>query len=487
MGSMPRRSPHVIWIAVPLAIAYFFGLNGAGLLGPDEPRYAAIAREMARSGDWITPRLWGAPWFEKPALLYWMSAAGFRLGLGPELAPRLPVATLALAFLAVYWWLLRREFGDWPAWCATAILGTSVGWMGFSQIGVTDLPMTAAFAAAMLFALRWIAKGDARFLPLTGALLGVAVLAKGLVPLVLAAPLGIAPLVSKGRLRIRDLISVRVVAPFLLVALPWYLLCYLRNGREFIDIFFWQQQVGRLHSSALLHTQQWWFYIPILLLGLLPWTPFVALGLRRANWRDPRRAFLMAWVLFGLIFFSAAVNKLPGYVLPLLPALCALIGIGLAETKQSGVLLACSAVLLVIFPVAIPLLPAAVAEGLSRAPGVRWQASWLLPLAVSGTIWLLSRRGKTWIAVAVVGACSAAGLFYVKAVALPDIDRVASARSLWHTVEGEPANVCVDTLTRSLRYGLNYYSDVPLPDCSERPVPWEIRQPVGGPPYIGQR
>src|ERR1700757_3741321 len=101
-----------------------------GVIGPDEPRYAAIAREMARSGDWITPRLWGQPWFEKPALLYWMIASGFRLGLGPELAPRLPVAALAVVFLGFYWWVLRREFGCRAAWFAVLILGTSAGWVG---------------------------------------------------------------------------------------------------------------------------------------------------------------------------------------------------------------------------------------------------------------------------------------------------------------------------------------------------------------------
>lgn len=94
--------------AVGLAGAlYLTGLTRMGMVGPDEPRYADVGRAMARSGDWITPRLWGHPWFEKPALLYWMTGAGFRLGLGPELAPRLPVALLSLAFLAFFWWRLR--------------------------------------------------------------------------------------------------------------------------------------------------------------------------------------------------------------------------------------------------------------------------------------------------------------------------------------------------------------------------------------------
>src|SRR6201996_4193677 len=110
---MARKIPRVLWASVPLAcLAYFYRLSAVGVIGPDEPRYASIAREMARSGDWITPRLWGQPWFEKPALLYWMTGTAFRLGLGPDLAPRLPVAATAVAFLAFYWWILRREFGS---------------------------------------------------------------------------------------------------------------------------------------------------------------------------------------------------------------------------------------------------------------------------------------------------------------------------------------------------------------------------------------
>jgi len=194
----------------------------------------------------------------------------------------------------------------------------------------------------------------------------------------------------------------------------------------------------------------------------------------------------MAWVLFGLLFFSAAVNKLPGYVLPLVPAVCALIGIGLAEAKQAGAALTVSALLLVVFPIAVPLLPAAVAQGLSRAPGVRFDWNWLLPIALSGAIWLLSRYGKTGTAAAVLAICAAAGLFYIKAVALPDVDRAASARSLWRTIQARPGDVCVDTLNRSLRYGLNYYSGVPLPDCADHPLPRQIRQAPGAPPYVAQ-
>src|SRR5689334_6626849 len=149
------------------------------MLGPDEPRYAAIGREMARSGDWITPRLWGEPWFEKPALLYWMTGAAFRLGLSEDLAPRLPVAIVSVAFLAAFFFLLRREFGERAALFATTILATSAGWIALSLAGLTDIPMAAAFSLAVLLAWRWTQKGDSTQLPYAAAALGIAVLAKG--------------------------------------------------------------------------------------------------------------------------------------------------------------------------------------------------------------------------------------------------------------------------------------------------------------------
>ena len=186
---MPRRIPRALWLVLPLAyFLYFYNLAAVGLIGPDEPRYAAISRTMAASGDWVTPRLLGQPWFEKPALLYWMEAVFFRAGFGAEIAPRLPVALLAVAFLGFYWWILRREFGGRPASFATAILGTSAAWIVSSQIGTTDLPLAATYSAAMLLALPWVRRREPAFLPWVAALLGLAVLAKGPVAVVLACP-----------------------------------------------------------------------------------------------------------------------------------------------------------------------------------------------------------------------------------------------------------------------------------------------------------
>jgi 4-amino-4-deoxy-L-arabinose transferase-like glycosyltransferase len=276
--------------------------------------------------------------------------------------------------------------------------------------------MTVAFSAGMLLAMPWVAKSDARSLPLVAALLGVAVLAKGLVPLVLAVPLALSPIL-RGRFdRLRDLLRPRAIAAFLLVALPWYALCYLRNGRQFLDVFFWQHQFQRFRSPALQHTQPWWFYIPVLLAGLLPWTPLAALVSQRGNWQDPRRRFLLVWLLFGLVFFSFAVNKLPGYMLPLLPALSALAGIGLAELDdfRLAIALASSALLLVLFPVAAQILPQAIAVGLSRAAEVRFGWSFLLPLVAGAFVWMLARRRKYSTALALIALGASFGYLYLK-------------------------------------------------------------------------
>src|ERR1700689_4402326 len=146
-------------MARPVALAAMIGLGcalyladltGMGLVSADEPRYAAIGRAMAQSGDWVTPRLWGKPWFEKPPLLYWMTAAASQARLDQDPAPPLPVAIVSVGFLIYFFIALRREFGERAAFYATTILATSAGWLAYSHVALTDLPMAATFAAAML-------------------------------------------------------------------------------------------------------------------------------------------------------------------------------------------------------------------------------------------------------------------------------------------------------------------------------------------------
>jgi 4-amino-4-deoxy-L-arabinose transferase-like glycosyltransferase len=449
-------------VAAVLYLLFFQGLSGVGLLGPDEPRYAAIGREMARSGDWITPRLWGQPWFEKPALIYWMAALGFRLGLGPELAPRLPVALTGTAFLVFFFFALRREFGPRAAGFATAILGTSAGWIAFSHAAVADLPMSAAFAAAMLLCLPWLDRGERGGLWAAGVLMGVAVLAKGLVPLALALPLA-----WVARRRLGDVLRPVPVLAFVLVAAPWYVLVALRNGTPFFTEFVLKHHLERFATGSLQHVQPFWFYAPILLAGLFPWTPLLAPLVRPSLYKDARRRFLLLWLVFGFVFFSAATNKLPGYLLPLLPACAALMGIALDECKKAGWMLALSGALLGILPAAVPMLPQALREGLSHAdwslPGWEWMLVPALALAVGSLAW----SGRREASVALMAALVAVAIVYTERTAFRALDESVSARAFWYRNRDHAGEMCVGNIDRSWRYNLNYYTEAPLPVCSE--------------------
>ena len=444
---------------VCLFFLYFFGLTRTGLVGPDEPRYAAIGRAMAASGDWITPRLWGAPWFEKPALLYWMTAAGFKAGLGVDLAPRLPVAIASIAFLIYFFVVLRREFGQRAAFYSAIILATSAGWLAYSHIAITDLPLSAAFAAAMFTLALSDARGSVTAALAAGVLLGLAVLAKGLVPLALFLPA-----LWFLRHRIRDLAIVFAMAAA--VALPWYALVASRNP-TFIDEFIWKHHFGRFLNSALQHQQPLWFYVPVLLAGLFPWTPLLALLFNARFFQDLRARFLLAWFAWGLVFFSVSRNKLPGYLLPLLPAVAALLGMAAAEAREKSpklmVLLAASATLLCLVPPLQDALPQVLLVGVSHTP-LHIITLWIVPalLIGLGCAWW-ERAGQRDIAVAGVAALTVISVITIVWRVYPQLDRQVSGRAFWRT-HGKSIT-CLPKTNRSERYGIDYYTDRDLPDC----------------------
>jgi hypothetical protein len=159
-------------------------------------------------------------------------------------------------------------------------------------------------------------------------------------------------------------------------------------------------------------------------------------------------------------------------------------GLGLAEARRArGWLVAC-ALLLVVFPVAVPLIPAALAEGLRRAPRPAFQWPWLLPAAAAIPVWILETRGRRLAATAVVAMGAAAGAVYVKRAALPEADRMASARPLWHAIEGHVWQVCTDRLKSDFVYGLGYYAEWPLPECSTDARAIHLVESPGEPPRV---
>jgi 4-amino-4-deoxy-L-arabinose transferase len=455
----PKRIALLLVSCAALLILYFFGLTRTGLLGPDEPRYAAIGRAMAHTGDWITPRLWDRAWFEKPPLLYWMTAIAFQAGLGDDLAPRLPVAIASVAFLIYFFLVLRREFDERVALYATTILATSAGWLAYSHVAVPDLPMSVAFAASMLTVMRASESNSWSWL-IAGVLLGLAILAKGLVPLVLFLPA-----LWFHRRQVRNLLLVFLAAA--VVAAPWYVLVTLRNGSAFVDDFFWKQQFARFTSGVFLHDRPFWFYLPVLLAGLFPWSPFLLLLFSKRIYTYRHGAFLLAWFAFGFLFFSLSRGKLPGYLLPLLPPVATLLGIAIEKAERGAkmvCLMAASAALLGLVPIIQDLLPQALVSGLTHSQ-IHVSMGWLLPAAIATvTCLLLEQASRRGLALSLVGLFMTASVFRMAEECYPLLDREVSARGRW--VSGSESITCVADSARPYRYGLDYYAHRDLPDCN---------------------
>jgi 4-amino-4-deoxy-L-arabinose transferase-like glycosyltransferase len=456
--SLLRRYLPLATLFLAVATFYLYNLNGTGLLGPDEPRYAAIGQAMAHTGDWITPRLWGSDWFEKPPLLYWLTAAGTLIGLGAETSARLPVAVMSLAFLGVFFRLAALEFGAIAAGLATAGLATSASWIVFSNLALTDLPLACFFSLAIVVLLPMLRPGASssrmRWL-VSGACLGAAALAKGLVPLVL-----ILPVAWFFRRYWRQWWL--AAASFFVVALPWYGLVYARNGWPFVQEFFLKHHLERLYSNSLQHVQPWYFYFPVLLGALFPWTPLLGILARRFPW-DERRRFLLATAVFGFVFFSISLNKLPGYLLPLIPAVFLLIGSAFHSLPAKRWLLAC-AVLIAFIPLFAQALPALLSAGriIAFRPG-SVSATEVFYIAVPLATVLLARR--SWAPILLV-LCIVADGFFVKVTTYPLLDGRVSARVLWRQeIQPIQNEVCEEWIKRDWVYGLSFYRGALIPSC----------------------
>jgi len=332
-----------IAIVTTLCVCYFSQLGVLGFVGPDEPRYAWIARAMAETGDWVTPRLYGQPWFEKPVLYYWGAALSFKLFGVSEAAARLPSALSAFFATLALAWLALRIYGAAAARWVLLLLPSSVGMIGFSHAAATDMPFSGMLTIAMVCAA--VALGLTRnertaILPRTpypalllfGFFLGLAVLAKGPAAVILCggANLFWAIFTKRWRDAFRLLHPAAVVA-FCATALPWYIVCARRNP-DFFRIFIIEHNFKRYLTPEFQHVQPFWFYLPVLLVAFLPWTATLLWSaiVGAKYWFEARRIedatfLLMAWAGFCILFFSASASKLPGYILPAFPPIGLLI------------------------------------------------------------------------------------------------------------------------------------------------------------------
>jgi 4-amino-4-deoxy-L-arabinose transferase len=331
-------------LVVGFLVLYVVPLGVRPLVAPDETRYGEIPREMLASGDWIVPRLNGLRYFEKPPLVYWLNATAIRLFGENEFAIRLPSA-LAVGFTAILLFIWVRRFSDDPA---TPLFATVAFLLSFEVLAVgtfcvldsmLSLWVTAAILAVFFACRTQETRTKTLLLVLAGIACGLAFLTKGFLALVLPVLVIVPFAVWQGQLkRFLKMAWVPLIST-VLVALPWGILIHRREP-DFWHYFFWVEHVDRFlspHNGQ--HSGPFWFYVPILLGGVMPWTPLlgpIVQGFRQINRTDPTVRLAICWLVFPFLFFSVCGGKLGTYILPCYPPLAFLIAVGALQCLRGG-------------------------------------------------------------------------------------------------------------------------------------------------------
>ena len=491
---------------------FFYGLGQFGLLGADEPRYAQVAREMLARQDCITPTLNGIPWLEKPPLYYWQAMIAFAVFGVRDWAARVPSAIDAsLMVLGAYLFLKKLRPG---LHLDGALMTASVaGVIGFAHSASTDMPLAAMFSLAMLCWYGWWELSSKSLLCGFYVFLALAVLAKGPIALVLSGSVIILFALAAGK---ADLILRTLWWPggvlFVLVSAPWYVAVQLRRP-EFFRIFILEHNLARFGSDLYHHTQPFWFYLPVAVLALVPWIAFVVTAIfeiARAWWAermalvetgDALNVFLVLWLVVPLVFFSVSRSKLPGYILPAIPAGSLLaaeyVRRHVEDEKPSRWLIIVHALIS-----AAPIVPAIGIGYIVIQRRLPWStltfvaAGVALVVAIGITVTLSSKLGwrALYFVTLIPVVLAVAALLRIGS---PVVDETLSARPVAAQLTGmeiTPMPLAVLGVRRETEYGLNFYRNQPVRRYELRQVPADqhllvVPQGAGPaiPEFVGNR
>ena len=331
-------------------LTFFVGLGSPSIADSDEAFYAESAREMVESGNWLTPHFNYVYRFEKPVLYYWLAGLSY-LALGvSEMAARLPSAFAGLGLTLVTFFAARRWYGNSTGFLAGAITATSFGYVAMARQALPDLTLAFFVTLTTWAGLRlWgdqslVGRPDEagsakRGLWIFTVGLGMAggILVKGplgiILPCLVVIPIIVwqsSTLGSKPQFKVREFAALALTIVFL--AAPWYLLMTFQHGTEYLDRFFLTENFDRFTTARYNAPRPFWYYLPIVIAGMLPWSPFLLLWIRDLLIAVRRRVMLTGtnlqllwWAAAPIVFFSLSIGKQPRYILPVLPPLAILL------------------------------------------------------------------------------------------------------------------------------------------------------------------
>jgi 4-amino-4-deoxy-L-arabinose transferase-like glycosyltransferase len=463
---------------------YLPALGRPALWEPDEGRYAEIAREMTISGDWITPRNNFVRYFEKPPLAYWLTALSFEIFGKNEFAARIPAAVFSIGQVALIEWFGEVIFGAGTGLASALCLGLSPVFFGFARFITLDPALAFLITAALALFHRASATEGFRSRAAQAQMMGVAALTalgtltKGPVAIVMVTIIAIVYLIAEHRSRDLTRIPwVACAAVYLAITAPWFVLVSIRN-RGFLSFFFLHEHLQRYLSSGE-HSWGPWFFVAVVAAGMWPWIFFAAFSRdgfpSRAHLADPttnaRSAssvrFLLIWFATVFIFFSFPRSKLGSYILPGLPPLAILCGLGIVRlttldvrqrSRCFGWLAAASLVLAT--GVSIALAIAVEKQATVHAPATDLIVSVSLMAIGSTGAFVLSRSSLT--AVPAIGALAVGVVvaLFAGTKAREDAASLDSYRSLARAIEPCVQAGCTLASYHHFVQGLPFYTGV---------------------------
>ena len=489
LNDRTRRSTDALALIAFCGFLFILGLQIVGLVGADEPRYAQVAREMLARHDWVTPVLYGHPWLEKPPLYYWCAMVAYKAaGEVSDTAARLPSAILS-CLLIVFIFVWTRRFRRGMQLDAALITAASALIIGFGRSVSTDMPLAVMFTAAMLCWYGWYASSNRGWLLGFYFFSGLATLAKGPVAVLLAGLIIVifAVLRRDGRLLLRTLWPVGV-ALYLVITLPWFIAVQHANP-EFLRVFFLQHNLERFTTKLYHHPQPFWFYLPVALLALVPWTVFVVEALVDAirDWRfsvqqpagqEDFRTYLTLWLLLPIVFFSFSQSKLPGYILPAIPAGTILLADFIRRReadalKPSAWMIGLHAVVCAVVPVAALIVPFKLLK-LPLPRNVIIVAAALAIITILMLWFTLQNQGYRVLRFATLVPVVIAFALILRGSA-PILNILQSQRPvearLAQTELGRLPDIAVYDVSPGVEYGLGFYRNHPVASYERNEIP----------------
>jgi len=457
---MFKRLGSGFWLVAIISIMIvFFNLGGIPLLDPDEPVYAETPKEMMAFDEFVSPRIFGEYWYDKPPMYYWLVSASYKIFGLTEFAARFPSALLAVICTLVVYLSGRRLFNERAGMAGALVLATSIEFFYLGKAAVTDMTLLLFLTISLLSFIE-------KKYYLAYIFAALATLTKGPIGLLLPGAIVFSHiLVTRNWSQITKMKIPSGLLMYAIVALPWYVVMYSLHGSAFIDTFLGVHNLTRFTSPEHPEGVLWYYYIPVLILGFFPWTAIMLQSMWASLTKSRQEfgvlVFLNIWAIAIFVFFTISQTKLVSYILPMYPPLAMIVGwyidrLWTANNRQRanswGIVLGILALLFTTGMImGLKAMPA-LQSGVYISSGIFI----IMAVAVSYFLWHKKIGRAFWTQIIAMGAFSMVLVSVLFPVAAPSF----TMKNMAHEFKAQYDGTSPVYIIKFLHPGFTFYTDV---------------------------